>query len=129
VDTPETFGKKIKELRIKAKLSQRELADRVAKHLGGFDFTYLSKIENDRMDPPSVPAILAITEELNRAAPELNVNSDELLALAGKSPPDIGQLFRRSQGARTFFRSAVSTDLSEDDWKEFLRRIDEKKKQ
>jgi transcriptional regulator with XRE-family HTH domain len=124
----------IKELRIKAKLSQRELAERVAKRLResdrrGFDFTYLSKIENDRMVPPSVLAILALAEVLNDAAPELKVDGDELLALAGKSPPDIGQLLQRSQGARTFFRSAVSTELSEDDWKRFQQSIDEKKKQ
>jgi transcriptional regulator with XRE-family HTH domain len=59
------------------------LADRVAKRLkeddrGGFDLTYLSKIENDRL-VPSAAVILAL-------AAELNGNSDELLALAGKAP-------------------------------------------
>ena len=106
---------------------QRELADRVAKRLKeddrrGFDFTYLSKIENDRLEhPPSVSAILAL-------ASELNANSDELLALAGKAPPDIGGMLQKSQGARVFFRSAMSTGLSEEDWKRLLQDIQQKKK-
>ena len=49
-----TFGQTLKELRKAKQLSQRDLAAKVAKRLRdedrrGFDFTYLSKIENDRM--------------------------------------------------------------------------------
>ena len=123
----ETLGGKIKELRVRAKLSQRGLADRLAKRLReedrrGFDFTYLSKIENDRLEhPPSVPAILAM-------AAELDADSDELLALAGKAPPDVGQMLQKSQGARKFFRSALSTRLSEEQWKKLLLEIQPKEK-
>lgn len=121
-----TLGSRIKELRQAAKLSQRQLAERVAKRLKdddrrGFDFTYLSKIENNRLEHwPSVPAILAL-------AAELNANSDELLALAGKAPPDVGGLLQKSEGARVFFRSALSTGLSEDDWKKLLHDLPQKK--
>lgn len=121
------MGGKIKELRVRAKLSQRGLADRLAKRLReedrrGFDFTYLSKIENDRLEhPPSVPAILAM-------AAELDADSDELLALAGKAPPDVGQMLQKSQGARKFFRSALSTRLSEEQWKKLLLEIQPKEK-
>ena len=76
-----TFGARIRALRLEAKLSQRDLADRLAKRLKGFDFTYLSKIENDRL-VPSASAILAL-------AAELRGSSDELLALAGKAPADV----------------------------------------
>jgi transcriptional regulator with XRE-family HTH domain len=123
----DTLGSRIKELRIRAKLSQRELADRVARRLKederrGLDFTYLSKIENNRLEhPPSVPAIIAL-------AGELEADSDELLALAGKAPPDVGQLLQKSQGARMFFRSALSTRLSEEDWKKLVEQIHAKKK-
>lgn len=122
-----TLGKRIKELRLAARLSQRELAQRVARRLKdedkrGFDFTYLSKIENNRLPhPPSVSAILAL-------AAELNADSDELLALAGKAPPDIGDMLRKSEGARLFFRSALSKALSEDDWEKLLQDIEEKNK-
>jgi transcriptional regulator with XRE-family HTH domain len=115
-----TLGTEIRALRLQTKRSQRELADRVAKRLkeddrSGFDFTYLSKIENDRL-VPSAAVILAL-------AAELNGNSDELLALAGKAPADIGEMFKKSEAARMFFRSALSTSLSEEDWKKLLKDI------
>ena len=120
-----TLGSRIRELRLAATLSQRELADRVAKRLkeddrSGFDFTYLSKIENDRL-VPSAAVILALTTELNG-------DSDEMLALAGKAPADVGDMLKKSEGARMFFRSAMSTKLSEEDWQKLLRDIDPKKK-
>jgi transcriptional regulator with XRE-family HTH domain len=112
-------------LRLEAKLSQRDLADRAAKRLkeddrGGFDFTYLSKIENDRL-VPSAAVILVL-------AAELKGNSDELLALGGKAPADVGDMLKKSEGARMFFRSAMSTQLSEEDWKKLLQEIPPKKK-
>ena len=120
-----TLGSRIRALRLEAKLSQRDLADRVAKRLkeddrGGFDFTYLSKIENDRL-VPSAAVILAL-------AAELKGDSDELLALAGKAPADVGDMLKKSEGARMFFRSALSTQLSEKDWENLLQAIERKKK-
>jgi transcriptional regulator with XRE-family HTH domain len=120
-----TLGNRIRALRLEAKLSQRDLADRVAKRLkeddrGGFDFTYLSKIENDRL-VPSAAVILAL-------AAELKGDSDELLALAGKAPADVGDMLKKSEGARMFFRSALSTQLSEKDWEKLLQEIERKKK-
>jgi transcriptional regulator with XRE-family HTH domain len=124
VSEERTLGNQIRALRLRAKRSQRELADRVAKRLkeddrSGFDFTYLSKIENDRL-VPSAAVILAL-------AAELNGNSDELLALAGKAPTDLGEMLKKSEAARTFFRSAFSTRLSEEDWKKLLKDIQKPK--
>ncbi|MBZ5555089.1 MAG: helix-turn-helix domain-containing protein [Acidobacteriia bacterium] len=113
-----TLGSRIRALRLDAKLSQRDLAARLAKPLKGFDFTYLSKIENDRL-VPSASAILAL-------AAELRGNSDELLALAGKAPADVGNMLQKSEGARMFFRSALSKGLSEEDWKNLLLDIQNK---
>jgi HTH-type transcriptional regulator, competence development regulator len=120
VSGKKTLGTEIRALRLQAKRSQRELADCVAKRLkedarSGFDFTYLSKIENDRL-VPSAAVILAL-------AAELNGNSDELLALAGKAPADLGEMLKKSEAARMFFRSALSTRLSEEDWKKLLKDI------
>lgn len=115
-----TFGQTIRELR-KANappLTQRDLAARVAERLReddrrGFDFTYLSKIENDRLPPPSAAAIVALAETLG-------ADPDELLALAHKAPADLGEAMKRSEGARTFFRSAVNENLSEDEWERLI---------
>lgn len=123
-----SFGQTIRDLR-KAKkppLTQRELAERVAarlreEDLRGFDFTYLSKIENDRLPPPSAAAIIALAEELD-------ANVDELLALAEKAPADLGEAMKKSEGARTFFRSAVNENLSEEEWNRLLDTLKRMKK-
>ena len=114
--TDQTFGQRIRELRKAKNLTQRELAERVASRLReenrrGFDVTYLSKIENDKMPPPSTRAIMQL-------AKELDAHSDELLALAGKAPLDLGQALKESKGARLFYRSAKNLNLSEDEWQE-----------
>jgi transcriptional regulator with XRE-family HTH domain len=125
VAEPVTFGARIKALRISAKLSQREFADRVAKRLRaddhrGFDFTYLSKIENDKLTP-SAAVVIAMAEILV-------ADSDELLALVGKTPSDMGSMIQSSPGARMFFRSAFTKGLSEDQWKELIKSLEAKKK-
>jgi transcriptional regulator with XRE-family HTH domain len=121
----ETFGERIRRLRKARNLTQRELAERVAAGLEeegrGFDVTYLSKIENGHMPPPSTTAILRLAEVLEDHA-------DELLALAGKAPPDLGQTLKESEGARIFYRSAVERGLTEADWKRLLEQLPRKKK-
>lgn len=116
-----TFGQRIRELRLAKNLTQRELADGVAARLRkeagrGFDVTYLSKIENDQLPPPSTPAILGL-------ASGLDANSDELLALAGKAPPDVGETLKKSPAARAFFRSATDAQLTEQQWQDMLDKL------
>lgn len=116
-----TFGLRLRELRKAKDLTQRELAEKVAARLKaedrrGFDFTYLSKIENGKTPPPSVAAVLQL-------AKILGADADELLALAGRAPADLGEALKESEGARTFFRSAVDADLTEDDWKKLLQDL------
>lgn len=122
-----TFGQRLRELRHAKNFTQRDLAEQVAARLKeedrrGFTFTYLSKIENDHLPPPSVSAILQL-------AAVLGANSDDLLALAGKAPPELGQTLKQSRGARVFFRSARDMDLSEDDWERLIERLKERKAQ
>jgi len=81
---PETneFGTRLKELRIQVSLTQRQLADKV-----GVDFSYLSKIENGILPPPSEKLILQLAEALD-------ADKDELIILAGKIPADIAQMLK-----------------------------------
>jgi len=118
---PVTFGGRLREIRKTRNLSQRDLAERVAARLKaedrrGFDFTYLSKIENDKTPPPSIPAIIQL-------AYVLETDADELIALAGKVPPDFGETLKESEAARTFYRSALNADLTEEDWKRLLQEL------
>jgi len=76
------FGARLRELRIRACLTQRELADNV-----NVDFTYLSKIENGVLPPPSEKVILRLAEVLN-------ADKDELITLAGRIPSDIAQILK-----------------------------------
>jgi transcriptional regulator with XRE-family HTH domain len=70
----ETFGGRIKERRRKLELTQRDVAARL-----GIDFTYLSKLENNRGESPSADTI-------RKLAVVLQDDPEELLALAGKVP-------------------------------------------
>jgi len=121
MESNQTFGQRIRVLRKARNLTQRELAERVSCGLReedrrGFDVTYLSKIENDKLPPPSTMAIMYL-------AKALDANSDELLALAGKAPEDLGQTLKESEAARLFYRSAQNLNLSDDDWQAMLKYL------
>jgi transcriptional regulator with XRE-family HTH domain len=127
----EQFGERIRELRLQLKLTQQQLADRVAARLKpdqrGFDVSYLSKIENGHLPPPSAPVIESLAAVLEAAG----ADADELLALAGKTPPDLGASFKKNpKAAGAFFRTARA--FSEEDWERIARMLeenDEKRKQ
>ena len=53
------FPERLRSLRKEAQLSQRDLAERI-----GVDFTYLSKIENGRVEPPSEAVLKGVAREL-----------------------------------------------------------------
>ncbi len=93
------FGTRIRELRKAKGISLRDFADLV-----GIDFTYLSKIENGKVDPPS-------EEKIKSMADKLDVDAEYLLELAGKisseqirkaveSNPDVGVLLRKLQSRK-----------------------------
>jgi len=78
------FGQHIRGLRRARSLSQRALADRI-----GVTFTYISKIENDKLDFGDYPS----EELILRLADALEANEDELLILAEKIPARLRQRF------------------------------------
>jgi HTH-type transcriptional regulator, competence development regulator len=94
------FGERVRELRKEQGMSQRELANRA-----GIDFTYLSKIENTRMDPPSEKVILRIAEALN-------TDADQLTVLAGKVPSYVVDILRENPEAIKMLRRSFSGDFS-----------------
>lgn len=72
-----TVGQRIRQIRKERNLTQRELAERV-----GINFTYLSRVENDRLDDDQTPR----EETLQRIAKALRADPDELLLLARRIP-------------------------------------------
>lgn len=79
------FGARLRELRKQVGTTQRQLADKV-----NVDFSYLSKIENGVVPPPSENVI-------SKLAGVLNIDKDELMILAGRIPCDIAQMLRNRQ--------------------------------
>ena len=76
------FGETIRELRQERNLSQRELAAIV-----DVTFTYISKIENHKLDFGEHPS----EEMICKLAAALEADEDALLILAEKVPPTIKQ--------------------------------------
>lgn len=75
-----TFGQKIRALRKAKHLGQRSLAERV-----GVSFTYVSKIENGRLEFGDVPS----EELIVKLAQALDADPDELLLLGQKVPEKV----------------------------------------
>ena len=110
------LSERIRALRKEAQMSQRLLAEKI-----DIDFTYLSKIENQRVAPPSEKVLKATAREL-AAALELDEQelADELTILAGKVPSDLaGTLFRNPQAVR-FLRSIGDDVRSPEEWNKLI---------
>jgi len=105
------FGERIRELRTQRDdyISLRELARRV-----GIDFTYLSKIENGKVAPPS-------DEVIEKLARELGADLEELLALAAKvSQKELRKAVAQDPRIGVLFRKLQSRDLTEEQLKQVL---------
>ncbi|MFN9289345.1 MAG: helix-turn-helix domain-containing protein [Planctomyces sp.] len=72
-----TFGERIRELRQAKQLTLRELAAHV-----GVGFTYISKIENHKLEEGHGPS----EKLIHKLAVELDADEEELLLLAEKLP-------------------------------------------
>ncbi len=110
----QNFGSLIRQARKDKGYSQRELADKL-----GLDFTYLSKLENNRADyPPKEEVIRAL-------ATHLDLDAEELIFLAGRIPQNdeeflkqhyknMPTLFRRMREnpefAQKVFQEAIEDD-------------------
>jgi transcriptional regulator with XRE-family HTH domain len=75
-----TFGQRLRELRKAKNFSQRTLAEKV-----GINFTYLSKVESEKLDFAQYPS----EDLIRKLAKALAADVDELLLLAKKIPADI----------------------------------------
>jgi transcriptional regulator with XRE-family HTH domain len=99
-----SFGGILREKRRAAGMSQRRLAD-----LAGLDFSYISKLENNRLAAPAAETVLRLAELLGCPA-------EELLAAANKLPSDVGQNLSGNPSAVRFLREASALGLSTDEW-------------
>jgi len=106
-----SFGKLLRERRRKAGISQRDLAAQAS-----LDFSYISKLENDRIPPPAADTVVAICKVLK-------VEPEELLAASGKLPADIRSTLGSSFAAQSFLQNANKMSLTEEEWKELTSSL------
>ena len=99
-----TFGQTLKNLRRSKGITQRELASAV-----GVDFSYISKVENDRMPAPAADTIVRICEKLG-------VTPDKLLAMTRKMPTHVKEAISENPAAQQFLREAQTMTLTDDEW-------------
>ncbi len=97
------FGERVRDLRKSKNLTQRQLASRL-----GVSFSYISKVENERLDFGDYPS----EKFIHKLAHELDADEDELLMLADKVPAGIRKRIRERPEA--FRRLAQLDDSSLD---------------
>jgi len=105
----ETFGQRIKRRRRECGLTQRQVADKL-----DIDFTYLSKLENDRGEPPGEKTVRALADALQE-------DEEELLALAGKVPEGLRDRAQRDVAFARLVRRLP--DLPDKELRDIYRRL------
>ncbi len=110
-----TFGATIRAWREEKEIGLRRFADMV-----GMSPTYLSKVERDEFPPPGEEKIKAIAKELDR-------DSDELLALAGRVASDLEEIIQQNpREMATFLRAARS--LPSKDIEQLTKQVERKQR-
>lgn len=99
-----SFGDTLKTIRRAKGISQRELASKA-----GVDFSYISKVENDRLAPPSAETIIKLSQILD-------VPSEVLLSKSGKVSSEIKDILSSSPEAIRFLNEAKELKLTGKEW-------------
>lgn len=109
------FGETIKRLRKELRFTQRELAEKL-----NVNYTYISKIENNKLEaPPS-------QELIRKMAEILDTDPNSLLDLAGKLDlKRLQQIASETPEAGTVLRRIQETNLSDEQWREIGRIVDD----
>jgi len=105
------FAEILRTKRRLAGISQRRLAESV-----GVDFSYISKLENDRMPAAAADTIVKIAQSLGCA-------SEELLAAAQKLPEGVGSILSGNPAAVRFLQEASSLSLNETEWEQMRGKL------
>ena len=106
-----TFGHRLRDMRRDSNVSQRDLANKV-----GVDFTYISKLENNKMPPPSA-------ETIEKIAGVLGVDPVELLNFAKKIPTDVQDTLSENIEAVKFLSEASAMKLSKEEWGKLTEKL------
>src|SRR5438445_13446452 len=106
-DSVMTFGERLRALRLERRLNQKEVAA-----AAGIDVTYLSKLENARLEPPA-------EETIRRLAAALEVEPTELLLLAHKVSSDLKPIITASPLVPRVLRAGLH--LTAEEWRAVMQ--------
>lgn len=111
------FGERIRKLREEKKQKDPRFSLRQFALAIGVSATFLSKVETGEFPPPSA-------DNIKRMAELLEVNADELLALAGKVDPDLPEIIReKPKAVADFLRTAQEHGLTDKDFEDLTEKI------
>jgi transcriptional regulator with XRE-family HTH domain len=114
-----TFGQTIRQLRRDFRLTQRELAERVQALGLKADFTYISKIENDRLEVPPSEALI------RGLAQVLETDAEALLELAGKfDQKALQEVVAEMPEASVLLRRLQARKISQKQLRKFLEETE-----
>ena len=105
------FGERVRELRKAKAMTQKELADRVS-----IDFTYLSKLETGKADPPGEDVVRGL-------ARALGADPEELVYLAGKVPKALRGVVASSSAIPVVFRALRDGTIDDEELKSLVEAL------
>jgi len=112
-----TFGRYIRKLREAKKIIDPRFSLRKFAAMVGISPTFLSKVEKGEFAPPAPGRIKKMAELLE-------VDADELLALANKVDPDLSEIIKEQPKAMAdFLRTARDVNLSEDELRKLTGKL------
>lgn len=115
------FGRKVRQLREARKKDDPRYSLRKFAEAVGISPTFLSKVETGEFDPPA-------PERIKKMAELLEVDADELLALANKLDPDLKEIIQDQPKAMAdFLRTARDMKISDEELRKLTQRLRSRK--
>ena len=115
------FGRRIRQLREAKKKTDPAFSLRKFAVAVGISPTFLSKVEKGEFAPPAPERIIKMAELLE-------VDADELLALAGKVDPELPDIIREQPKAMAdFLRTSRELGLNEEDLRKLTKNLRRRK--
>lgn len=112
------FGQRVRELREAKRKTDPAFSLRRFAQSVDISAAFLSKVEMGEALPPKA-------EKIKKMAELLEVNPDELLALAGKVDPQLPEIIRERPHAMADFLRTANEELTDDQIRELTRRMRE----
>ena len=107
-----TFGETIKQWRLNLRLGLRESSKEI-----GISATYLSRLENNKENPPQADKLVKIARIYGKT-------EDEIFSLADRVPPDIEETYKKNEVYKKklpeLMRTIAQQNLTAPEWDQYI---------